>query len=116
MRENYFDIIEEFGTGDVLYFFYAQKDKKWGILDIDHEEIISCEHLNKPELIHFEEYFKLESFSMKMQTRFVQLNVLPQNLLIIEAKCVFVLLVSGCGSLIYCVAAVAKSFAFGTPN
>lgn len=61
MQENYFDIIEEFGTGDVLYFYYAQKNKKWGIIDIDHDEIIPCEHMNKPELVHFEEYFKLDS-------------------------------------------------------
>jgi hypothetical protein len=59
--DNYlYDNIEEFGTKDVLFFYYAKKNNVWGILDIDFEELIPCRYAEKPELAFFKELYKSE--------------------------------------------------------
>ncbi|MFB6316963.1 hypothetical protein [Saccharicrinis sp. FJH54] len=60
MNNYLYDNIEEFGTKDILFFYYAKKNDLWGILDIDYEELIPCRYSEKPELAFFEELYKSE--------------------------------------------------------
>ncbi|MFC0876543.1 hypothetical protein ACE01N_08100 [Saccharicrinis sp. FJH2] len=69
--ENYlYDNIEEFGTKDILFFYYAQKNNLWGILDIDYEELIPCRYAEKPDLAFFDELFKSKVSQQQPQKLF----------------------------------------------
>ena len=35
MSQFEYDKLEEYGTKNVLYFYYVQKNNLWGIVDID---------------------------------------------------------------------------------
>lgn len=69
MKKHSFEHIIEFGSDNELYFYYACKNKLWGVLDIDYQEIIPCRYSLKPELCYFEELFESKASidQIKMQ-------------------------------------------------